>query len=76
MMGITFDKFTDFVCSRYGVEREEAIKIDSFENLGFDSLTLYTIIGEVEKEFHVIIDTDDITEINTLSSMYRYVTKY
>jgi len=74
-MNITFNKFTDFVCSRYGLQREEAIKKNSFEELGLDSLTLYSIVGEVEKEFQVIIDTDDITEINTLSSMYNYVTK-
>ena len=72
-MKMSFEEFVSLISERYGVDKQELILIDSFEALGFDSLTLYSIVDEVEKKFSVKIDTDDITEINTLSGMYKYV---
>ena len=72
-MRITIEELTDFICDRYGVDSAELTAKDDFESLGFDSLTIYSIVDEVEKRFKVSIDTDDITQINSLSGLYSYV---
>lgn len=74
-MDITFDNLVDFICDRFGFEKQEVIDKDSFEELGLDSLTLYSIVSKVETMYSIQIDTDDITEINTVSNMYRYISK-
>ena len=52
---------------------EEAIEKDDFEQLGLDSLSLYSLVDDAEQKFNVEIDTDDITEINSITKIFNYI---
>ncbi|MFQ8988757.1 MAG: acyl carrier protein, partial [Intestinibacter sp.] len=58
---------------RYGITKEEAIEKDDFEQLGLDSLSLYSLVDDAEQKFNVEIDTDDITEINSITKIFNYI---
>lgn len=68
-------RIVEILYEKYGWTREEIFEKDDFEALGMDSLSLYSLVEEVEEEFAIEIDTDDITEINTPSGLISYVTK-
>ena len=70
-MGI--NEFVIFICERYGITKEEAIEKDDFEQLGLDSLSLYSLVDDAEQKFNVEIDTDDITEINSITKIFNYI---
>ena len=72
-MQINFDEFEIFICERYGITKEEAIEKDDFEQLGLDSLSLYSLVDDAEQKFNVEIDTDDITEINSITKIFNYI---
>jgi acyl carrier protein len=69
----SFASFTHYVCARCGIDSDHVQDQDSFEELGVDSLSLYSLVDDVEKTFHITIDTDDITEINSIGKMYSYI---
>ena len=52
-MQINFDEFVIFICERYGITKEEAIEKDDFEQLGLDSLSLYSLVDDAEQKFNV-----------------------
>lgn len=72
---MNYDAFLAFLTDRFGVTREELEKVDNFGELGVDSLTLFSMITDVEKEFDIRIDIDDMTEVDSVSKMYANITK-
>lgn len=62
-----------FLSDKYGWTAEEIEAAEDFEQLGLDSLSLYSLVDECEEKFGIHIDTDDITEINTPEKLIRYV---
>ena len=70
---VTFDEFAGMVCERFGIEIKEAKELDSFEAMGIDSLSLYSIVSQVESELDIKIETNDITQVDSLSKMYSYI---
>ena len=72
-MQINFDEFVIFICERSGITKEEAIEKDDFEQWGLDSLSLYSLVDDAEQKFNVEIDTDDITEINSITKIFNYI---
>ena len=65
-MQINFDEFVIFICERYGITKEEAIEKDDFEQLGLDSLSLYSLVDDAEQKFN-------ITEINSITKIFNYI---
>lgn len=72
-MKITFDELVSFLSKKYGVDNNEIIEKDSFAKIGLDSLSLFSLVEEFEQTFNIDIDTEDITEIDTVSKMYKYI---
>jgi acyl carrier protein len=72
-LNFTFDEFVSFLSERYGVPREEIISDDSFGKIGLDSLSLFSLIEDIEQKFSVKVETEDITEIDTVRKMYDYI---
>ena len=70
---MNFIVFVQFICDRYGISSNEVIKVDRFKELGLDSLTLYSLLGDVEERYGVNIDVDDLSEIDTVRKMYSYI---
>lgn len=72
-MKLDYDEFAVYVCGRYGVSVDEAKTGCTFMELGIDSLSIYSMVGELENKYTIKIDTDDISEIDSLPHLYDYV---
>lgn len=73
---ISYDEFLDFLSDRYGETPENLRKTNSFGGIGLDSLTLFSLIEEIETKYEVKIDVEDLTDIDTIDKMYDYITNY
>ncbi len=67
------EQLIQFFSERYGWTADEIETAASFEELGLDSLSLYSLVTDCEETFNVKIDTDDITEIDTPEKFIGYV---
>ena len=67
------EKLMQFLSERYGWTEDEIENSQSFEDLGLDSLSLYSLVTDCEEKFGVKIDTDDMTEIDTPEKFITYV---
>lgn len=48
-MKLDYDEFAVYVCGRYGISMEEAKTGCTFMEMGIDSLSLYSMVDELEK---------------------------
>ncbi len=72
---MAYDDFLKFLSDRFGVDTKELEETDSFGELGVDSLSLFNMITDIEEEFKISIDIDDMTEVDSVSKMYKYITE-
>ena len=72
---MAYDDFLKFVSDRFGVDTKELEETDNFGELGVDSLSLFNMITDIEDEFKISIDIDDMTEVDSVSKMYKYITE-
>lgn len=73
MKSISYDEFLDFLSQRYGDSVERIRSIDSFRELGLDSLTIFSILTDIEEKYKITLPIDDLTEIDTATKLYNYV---
>lgn len=69
------EQIIDFLSEKYGWEKEKVLSTKNFQDLGLDSLSLYSIISDIEEMLDIKIDTNDITEINSPIKLINYVEK-
>ena len=64
-----YDKLVDIMLDYIEVDKED-ITMDSrfMEDLGFTSFDFMSMLGELEEEFDIEIDQDEITEIQTVGN--------
>lgn len=69
-----YDKLVDIMLEYIEVDRED-ITMDSrfMEDLGFSSFDFMTMLGELEDEFEIEIDQDEIAEIVTVGQAVEYL---
>ncbi|MCI6820137.1 MAG: acyl carrier protein [Clostridiales bacterium] len=72
---MAYDDFLKFLSDRFGVDTKELEETDNFGELGVDSLSLFNMITDIEDEFKISIDIDDMTEVDSVSKMYKYITE-
>ena len=72
---MAYDDFLKFLSDRFGVDTKELEETDNFGELGVDSLSLFNMITDIEEEFKRSIDIDDMTEVDSVSKMYKYITE-
>lgn len=72
---MAYDDFLKFLSDRFGVDMKELEETDNFGELGVDSLSLFNMITDIEDEFKISIDIDDMTEVDSVSKMYKYITE-
>lgn len=72
---MAYDDFLKFLSDRFGVDMKELEETDNFGELGVDSLSLFNMITDIEEEFKISIDIDDMTEVDSVSKMYKYITE-
>ena len=70
------EKIKELICNYVEVNREEITEESRFiEDLGFNSYDFVSMLGELEEEFGVTIDENDILEIHTVGEAVDYLTK-
>ncbi len=69
-----YDKLVDIMLDYVEVDKED-ITMDSrfMEDLGFTSFDFMSMLGELEEEFEIEIDQDEITEIQTVGQAVEYL---
>ena len=69
-----YDKLVDIMLDYIEVDKED-ITMDSrfMEDLGFTSFDFMSMLGELEEEFDIEIDQDEITEIQTVGQAVEYL---
>ena len=72
---MAYDDFLKFLSDRFGVDTKELEETDNFGELGVDSLSLFNMITDIEDEFKISIDIDDMTEVDSVSKMHKYITE-
>lgn len=70
------EKIKELICNYVEVNREEITEESRFiEDLGFNSYDFVSMLGELEEEFGVTVDENDILEIHTVGEAVDYLTK-
>ena len=72
---MAYDDFLKFLSDRFGVDTKELEETDNFGELGVDSLSLFNMITDIEEEFKISIDIVDMTEVDSVSKMHKYITE-
>lgn len=72
---MAYDDFLNFLADRFGMDTKELEETDNFGELGVDSLSLFNMITDIEEEFKISIDVDDMTEVDSVKKMYKYITE-
>ena len=74
MVEFNYSNFIDFLSRRFVIDKEKILFDSVFtEDLGIDSLTLYSLISDVENKYNIHMDLDDITQISTVGKVYTYI---
>lgn len=69
-----FEKLVEVICNYVEVEPEN-VHMDSrfMEDLGFTSFDFMSMLGELEDEFDIEIDQQDVTGIRTVGEAAAYL---
>lgn len=71
-----FEKLVDIICNYVEVDPSD-VKMESrfMEDLGFTSFDFMSMLGELEDEFDVEIDQQEVTDIRTVEEAVTYLEK-
>lgn len=70
------EKIKELICNYVEVSKEDITENSLFiEDLGFNSYDFVSMLGELEEEFGVTVDENDILEIHTVGEAVDYLTK-
>jgi len=71
-----FEKMADIICNYVEVEPGDIRPESRFmEDLGFTSFDFMSMLGELEDEFDVEIDQQEVSAIRTVQEAVDYMTK-
>lgn len=75
-MQISFEEYIQVLSEQFGEPAERIVEVNDFAALGVDSLSLFSILTEVEEKFGIELDVEDLTEISSVRKMYDYITAH
>ena len=68
------EKFAEIICNYVEVEVEDVTPESRFmEDLGFTSFDFMTMLGELEDEFDIEIDQQEVANIYTVGEAIEYM---
>ena len=71
-----FEKLVEIICNYVEVNAEDVRPESRFmEDLGFTSFDFMSMLGELEDEFDVEIDQQEVAEIRTVQEAVDYLTR-
>ncbi len=69
-----FDKLVEIICNYVEVEAENITEDSRFmEDLGFTSFDFMSMLGELEDEFDVEIDQQEVANVRTVGEAVAYI---
>ncbi len=70
------EKIKEFICNYVVVNPDEITEKSRFiEDLGFNSYDFMSLLGDLETEFDVIVDENEIVDIHTVGEAVVYIEK-
>lgn len=73
---MVFEKIRDIVANQFDIKPEEISMQTSFrDDLNADSLDLMELIMNLEDEFELEVEDEDVEEINTMENAVDYINK-
>lgn len=71
-----FEKLVDIICNYVEVDPSDVQMESRFmEDLGFTSFDFMSMLGELEDEFDVEIDQQEVSDIRTVEEAVTYLEK-
>ncbi|MDY4770311.1 MAG: acyl carrier protein [Lachnospiraceae bacterium] len=71
-----FEKLAEIVCNYVEVEQSDVHSESRFmEDLGFTSFDFMSMLGELEDEFNIEIDEQEVADIRTVQEAVDYLEK-
>lgn len=71
-----FEKLAEVICNYVEVEKENIRPESSFmEDLGFTSFDFMSMLGELEEEFDIEIEQQEVSDIRTVQEAADYLEK-
>lgn len=71
-----FDRLAEIICNYVDVEQENIRPESRFmEDLGFTSFDFMSMLGELEDEFDVEIDQQEVADVRTVQEAIEYLEK-
>ncbi|MDO5389575.1 MAG: acyl carrier protein [Eubacteriales bacterium] len=71
-----FEKLAEIVCNYVEVEQSDVHPESRFmEDLGFTSFDFMSMLGELEDEFDIEIDEQEVADIRTVQEAVDYLEK-
>ena len=69
-----FEKIVEIICNYVEVDAEKVTADSRFmEDLGFTSFDFMSMLGELEDEFDVEIDQQEVTNVRTVGEAVAYL---
>lgn len=69
-----FDRVRDLVVNKLDVDEDEVTMEASFQDdLGADSLDVMELVDDLESEFKITIEEQDLDKIKTVGDAVRYI---
>lgn len=69
-----FEKLVEIICNYVEVDAENVTKDSRFmEDLGFTSFDFMSMLGELEDEFDVEIDQQEVANVRTVGEAVAYL---
>ena len=69
-----FEKLAEVICNYVEVEKENIHPESRFmEDLGFTSFDFMSMLGELEEEFDIEIDQQEVSDIRTVQEAADYL---
>ena len=69
----SYEVFINFLSARFKIPMDKFKKDTYFTELGIDSLALYSLISDIEKEYGIKLNIDDFMKIQTVERVYHFV---
>ena len=70
-----FEKLQELILQYVQPEGELTEESRFIEDMGFDSFSVMTLVGDIEDEFDIELDERAVAEVRTLGDMMKYIEK-
>ena len=71
-----FEKLKEMMMQYIEIEEDNITEDSRFvEDLGFDSFSVMTFVGDIEDEYDIEIDERAVAEVRTVGDMMKYIEK-